>query len=212
VDEMHGIDENSRKGKETAGPSTSLRSGRDDNSVSVSKSRLKINLSSREAVTFPIFSCLLHTYTRSSTAPQNRHPERSASQIRPIKKGLPRGVEGPRRCSLADALLVFPATNYEGNEKVTSSDQRIHGHSGPPKVVKNAFCPATTLHGSVTLPFVIPSVAEGSAVLRTIPGNIFRQSVAKWRDLLFLSEITSHTPSLALVRARLCNSMPIGAT
>ena len=27
-------------------------------------------------------------------------------------------------------------------------------------------------------PFVIPSAAEGSAVLRTIPGNVFRQSVA----------------------------------
>jgi hypothetical protein len=39
--------------------------------------------------------------------------------------------------------------------------------------MKNTFCPATTLHGSVALPFVIPSAAEGSAVLRTIPGNVF---------------------------------------
>jgi hypothetical protein len=43
----------------------------------------------------------------------------------------------------------------------------------PPKVMKNAFYPATALHGSVALPFVIPSEAEGSAVLRTIPGNAF---------------------------------------
>jgi len=28
-------------------------------------------------------------------------------------------------------------------------------------------------NGSVALPFVIPSAAEGSAVLRTIPGNVF---------------------------------------
>jgi len=40
---------------------------------------------------------------------------------------------------------------------------------------ENAFYPATALHGSTALPFVIPSVAEGSAVPRTIPGNVFRQ-------------------------------------
>jgi hypothetical protein len=42
----------------------------------------------------------------------------------------------------------------------------------------DAFCPATALHGSVALPFVIPSEAEGSAVPRTTLGNVFRQSVA----------------------------------
>jgi hypothetical protein len=31
---------------------------------------------------------------------------------------------------------------------------------------------------SFTLPFVIPSVAEGSAVLRTFLGNVFRQSAS----------------------------------
>jgi hypothetical protein len=38
---------------------------------------------------------------------------------------------------------------------------------GPPRLMKNAFCPATALHGSAPLPFVIPSAAEGSAVLCT---------------------------------------------
>jgi hypothetical protein len=28
---------------------------------------------------------------------------------------------------------------------------------GPPTAMKNAFCPATTLHGSATAPFVIPT-------------------------------------------------------
>jgi hypothetical protein len=48
--------------------------------------------------------------------------------------------------------------------------------SEPPvhTVTKNAIYPTTTLHESVTLPFVVPSEAEGSAVLRTIPGNVFR--------------------------------------
>ena len=59
---------------------------------------------------FDLFVPFAHL-TRFSTAPQNRHPERSASQIRRIKKGLGRGVEGPRRCLLADALLSFPSTN-----------------------------------------------------------------------------------------------------
>ena len=35
----------------------------------------------------------------------------------------------------------------------------------PPKVMKNTFCLATAHHGSVVLSFVIPSAAEGSAVL-----------------------------------------------
>ena len=45
--------------------------------------------------------------------------------------------------------------------------------------------PATTLYRTVALSFVIPSEAEGSAVPRIFPGNVFRQSVAEWRDLRF---------------------------
>jgi hypothetical protein len=37
------------------------------------------------------------------------------------------------------------------------------------------FHSATALHGSATLPFVIPSEAEGSAVRRPLRGNVFRQ-------------------------------------
>jgi hypothetical protein len=41
----------------------------------------------------------------------------------------------------------------------------------------NELCEAVTTtitpNGRVTLPFVIPSAAEGSAVLRAIPGNVF---------------------------------------
>jgi hypothetical protein len=36
----------------------------------------------------------------------------------------------------------------------------------------------TTFKQSATLPFVIPSEAEESAVLWTIPGNVFRQGEA----------------------------------
>src|SRR5271156_1440533 len=86
-------------------------------------------LSSRACDFFDLFVPFAHL-TRSSTTPQSRHPERSASQIRRIKKDLRRGVEGPRRCLLTDALLGFPTTNYKGNQKVTSSDRSVPGNSG----------------------------------------------------------------------------------
>jgi hypothetical protein len=50
---------------------------------------------------------------------------------------------------------------------------------GPPKRMKNRFHEATALHGSATLPFVIPSEVEGSAVQRTSRGNVLRQSAAQ---------------------------------
>jgi hypothetical protein len=40
-------------------------------------------------------------------------------------------------------------------------------------IMKNALGPSTTFHITTTLSFVIPSAAEGSAVLRTFPGNVF---------------------------------------
>jgi hypothetical protein len=42
-----------------------------------------------------------------------------------------------------------------------------------PKVMKGAVCPATTFYEILALPFVIPSEAEGSAVQRTRPGDVF---------------------------------------
>jgi hypothetical protein len=66
---------------------------------------------------------------------------------------------------------------------------------GPPKEMKIAdnlrLCPShvTVAKVTATLPFVIPSEAEGPAVRLSRPktshGNVFRQSVAKWRDLGF---------------------------
>ena len=38
---------------------------------------------------------------------------------------------------------------------------------GPPKVMKNAFCSATALYGSVALPFVIPSGGMGLRPTKT---------------------------------------------
>jgi hypothetical protein len=61
-------------------------------------------------------------------------------------------------------LRAFAATNL-------SSRPAESWAWGPTKVMKNASSPATTFQVTTTLPFVIPSEAEGSAVLRTSPGN-----------------------------------------
>jgi hypothetical protein len=39
----------------------------------------------------------------------------------------------------------------------------------------------TNFHGNVALPFVIPSEAEGSAVLKTSPGNVFNPGITAVR-------------------------------
>jgi hypothetical protein len=43
---------------------------------------------------------------------------------------------------------------------------------------ENTFGPETTLHIKIALSFVIHSEAGGSAVLRPLPGIVFRQSAA----------------------------------
>ncbi len=49
---------------------------------------------------------------------------------------------------------------------------------GPTKEMKNGSHAVTALYGRASLPFVIPSEAEGPAVQRTFRGNIFRPSEA----------------------------------
>jgi hypothetical protein len=61
--------------------------------------------------------------TLFSTSNKTRHPERSAALIYRMAGGLWRGVEGPRRCLLADALPSFPTTNYKPNLKSRSSSE-----------------------------------------------------------------------------------------
>jgi hypothetical protein len=102
----------------------------------------------------------------------------------------------------------------------------------PPKVMKNAFCPATTFHENVTLSFVIPERtrisyftaltsatyvvlpkenhmqlseaaaldrksggAEGSAVPRTFPGNVFR-ICGPTRSTVSINQVEPGTPPL----------------
>jgi hypothetical protein len=80
---------------------------------------------------------------------------------------------------------LCPATDLHGNfalpfvipsvSRGICSSADLSWKCFPTEVMKNALCPATDLHGNFALPFVIPSEAEGSAVPRTLPGNVFRQ-------------------------------------
>ena len=65
----------------------------------------------------------------ASNSQQNRHPERSASQIYRKQAALLRGVEGPRRRGLSDAFGSFPAANYTGRKNLTSSERSAWSHN-----------------------------------------------------------------------------------
>jgi len=69
--------------------------------------------------------------------------------------------------------------------------------------MKNAFHSETIFHKKVALSFVIPSEAEGSAVLRTLRGNVFLESAAQWRDLRFALASKAATAQLLQVSAPL---------
>jgi hypothetical protein len=87
----------------------------------------------RGACDFSIFSCFLHIQPAVFQARRpTRHPERSASQIYRKQRAVWRGVEGPRRCLLADALGSFPAANCKGQCWCFHEDSlMIGGGCGP---------------------------------------------------------------------------------
>src|SRR5277367_3373000 len=59
--------------------------------------------------------------------PQNRHPERSASQIDCVTQRLWRGVEGPRRCYLTHAARSFSTTEARKQDLVRYAlDGHVH--------------------------------------------------------------------------------------
>jgi hypothetical protein len=61
-----------------------------------------------------------------SVLPQNRHPERSASQAYRLTEDLRRGVESPRGCLInARSAGLSGHQNYEKIEKITTSDRSV---------------------------------------------------------------------------------------
>jgi hypothetical protein len=75
--------------------------------------RLNILYIGRGCDFFDFFLFLPHPTGMFLALPQDRHPERSASQIYRLRERLQRVVEGPRGCLLADALQSFPATKTQ---------------------------------------------------------------------------------------------------
>jgi hypothetical protein len=67
-------------------------------------------------------------------------------------------------------------TNFPNRQTAAQGSTNSSSRPEESWAMKNAFCSTTTFLGSIALPFVIPSEAEGSAVPRTSPGNVFRQS------------------------------------
>jgi hypothetical protein len=88
----------------------------------------------------------------------NCHPDRSAAEWSDLLFGCTR-----HRMHMEATPFAFVIESGDGPAGLAA---------GPPKGMKNTFCPATALYGSVALPFVIPSEAEGSAVLLARPGQI----------------------------------------
>src|ERR1700723_2893160 len=64
----------------------------------------------------------------------------------------------------------------------------------PEKSHSRSLQPLTNLIGSATLPFVIPSEAEGSAVQRTRPGNMFGRA----RNRIVRTPLRSETEASSL--------------
>ena len=81
-------------------------------------------------MTFSIFRTFHTLFHVCFTQQQDRHPERSASQICRITRGLQREVEGPRRFLLADAIPGFPATNPKKSQAPSEAEgSAVHSTS-----------------------------------------------------------------------------------
>ncbi len=114
-----------------------------------------------------------HPYQTCFTPQQNRHPERSASQIYHVTKDLRREVEGPRRCLPADAVRSFLTTKLKSH--------KLRAQRG----ICSSLQQQPMWDGNAAPFFVIPPApaccgteAKGPAVLRTLRGNVSRQTAA----------------------------------
>jgi hypothetical protein len=117
-----------------------------------------LSLSSREPVPFSIFSSFLHIQPAVFQTPQNRHPERSASQNYRKQRALWREVEGPRRCLLAYALGSFLAAKLHRKIRKSQTLSEAEGFADPRTFRGNVaparsgfigYTPATKLTGAI---------------------------------------------------------------
>ena len=146
------------QGKETADLSTTLRSGRDDKFVELLTAVLPTGYSRAFAATN------LSSRPEESWACGPPKVKKNASVQQPLSiEPLPSPLSSrakPRDLRFRGPLLEMFFDRVAMGLWPTGGDEKRLG-------------PATTLYRTVALSFVIPSAAEGSAVPRTIPGNVF---------------------------------------
>jgi hypothetical protein len=99
-------------------------------------------------------SALPNSPSKTSTPKQKCHPDRSAAKWRDLQCA----------CRRSRILRLKPQP----------PKQKCHPDRSEAQWRDLLFIiPISTLKGSATLPFVIPTEVEGSAVLRTLLGNVF---------------------------------------
>ena len=140
---------------------------------------------------------LFSNYSAWKDRPPLCHLDRSEAQWRDLRSLLgnvfrqrSRGPSGPPKvmkngsCSVTTlpgrtALPFVISTEAKRSGEICGPflemffRQRSHGPSGPPKVMKNGSCSATTLPGRTALPFVISTEAKRS-------GEICGSAVPSW--------------------------------
>jgi hypothetical protein len=122
---------------------------------------------------------------------QNRHPERSASQIYRKQRALWRGVEGPRLCFLTDALAGFPAANSTEDKK--SQAPSVAGGSAFPSRHETEF------RSKLTLSFCHPERSRGICSSTDLSWKCFRSKPQNRMRLIWLLQ----SLDLRLIQANL---------
>jgi hypothetical protein len=105
--------------------------------------------------------------------PQNRHPERSASQIDCVTHRLWRGVEGPRRCYLTHAVRSFSTT-----EPAPGGPRRSLPGTENQELASILLCPAPTSTFSEDVPVTIKCVSH-QILFSGFGGRKARNSMSK---------------------------------
>src|SRR3981081_1959658 len=78
--------------------------------------------------------------------------------------------------SLNSGLIERMRLSFFSRRQPLSCFSRVIMGQRPTQGDEKSLRPATTLHRTVALSFVIPSEAEGSAAPRTFPGNVLQHA------------------------------------
>src|ERR1700678_2778578 len=116
--------------------------------------------------------------TRIPYQNMNCHPDRSAAKWRDLRFSPPANgcsMEAPPSPLSSRELVTFLLERqFFLGTRIPYQNMNCHPDRSVAKWRDLLFSPpASKANGSAALPFVIPSEAEGSAVLQAHPGNVF---------------------------------------